>query len=80
MTVIQDLANQPRIGPLETEWHHTKSDSIRIVGWSDKKIHANIYFTRFREDESSISSFYALYIITKEDGKWGIKMRSSFAP
>ena len=80
MTVIQDLENQPRIVPLESEWAYTKTDSLEFVGWSLDKVHVNLYFTRQRSDNTPIASFKALYILTKEEGHWGIKMRSSFAP
>lgn len=80
MTVIQDLENQPRIVPLESEWAYTKTDSLEFVGWSLDKVHVNLYFTRHRSDNTPIASFKALYILPKEEGHWGIKMRSSFAP
>ncbi len=31
-----------------------------------------------REDSDVIGSFESLYILAKENGRWGIKMRSSF--
>ena len=34
--------------------------------------------TRYRKDGSLLGRFNSLYILTKEDGRWGIKVRSSF--
>ncbi len=60
-------------------WHHSKWDRRRIVHASNDKIHVDTKFTRYRADGSSIGSYESLYILTKEDGRWGVKLRSSFA-
>jgi len=43
-------------------------------------VHVDTKFTRCRADGSVISSYESLYILTKEEGRWGVKLRSSFAP
>ena len=51
----------------------------RIVHISDSKAHVlDTEFTRYRKDGAVISKIESLYIVTREDGRWGIKMRSSF--
>lgn len=62
-----------------SDWHHSRWDRRRIVHSSADKVHVNTKFTRCRADGSVIGSFESLYIVTKEDGRWGVKMRSSFA-
>lgn len=62
-----------------SDWHHSKWDRRRIVHSSPDKVHVDTKFTRCRADGSVIGSFQSLYIVTKEDGRWGVKMRSSFA-
>ena len=62
----------------ESGWDHTSWTRRRIVHISDSKVHVDTEFTRYRRDGSVIGSFESLYIVTKEDGRWGIKMRSSF--
>jgi hypothetical protein len=62
------------------EWHHSRWDRRRIIHSSSDKVHVDTKFTRCRADGSVISSFESLYILTKEDGRWGVKLRSSFAP
>lgn len=63
-----------------SDWHHSRWDRRRIVHSSPDKVHVDTKVTRCRADGSVISSFESLYILTKEDGRWGVRMRSSFAP
>ena len=62
----------------ESGWDRTAWTRRRIVHISDSKAHVDTEFTRYRKDGSVIGSFESLYIVTKEGGRWGIKMRSSF--
>ena len=62
-----------------SDWHHSRWDRRRIIHSSADKVHVDTKFTRCRADGSVIGSFESLYIVTKEDGRWGVKMRSSFA-
>jgi hypothetical protein len=61
------------------DWHHSRWDRRRIIHASAEKVHVDTKFTRCRADGSVIGSFESLYIVTKENGRWGVKMRSSFA-
>ena len=60
-------------------WHHRVWDHRNIIQCSDNKVHVDTKFSRYRSDGSKIGSYESLYIVTKEDGRWGVKMRSSFA-
>ncbi|MDP6377123.1 MAG: hypothetical protein QF921_03015 [Pseudomonadales bacterium] len=60
-------------------WHHSEWDKREISMRSEDKVHVNTRFTRYREDGSVINCHDSLYILTRESGKWAIKMRSSFA-
>jgi hypothetical protein len=62
-----------------SDWHHSRWDRRRTIHSSADKVHVDTKFTRCRADGSVIGSFESLYIATKEDGRWGVKMRSSFA-
>lgn len=66
-------------GLLQSDWHHSRWDHRNIIQASEDKIHVDTRFTRYRADGSVIASYESLYILTKENGRWGIKMRSSFA-
>lgn len=83
MTVLDrpGLQDATRVwGSAGSDWHHSRWDRRRIVHSSPDKVHVDTKFTRCRADGSVIGSFDSLYILTKEDGRWGVKMRSSFAP
>jgi hypothetical protein len=62
------------------DWHHSKWDRRKIIHASGEKAHVDTKFTRYRADGSLIASFESLYVLTKENGKWGVKLRSSYAP
>ena len=62
-------------------WHaRSSSPHPNIVGWSSEKVHVDTQFTRYRKDDTPIASYESLYVVTKEQGCWAIKMRSSFVP
>ena len=63
----------------EIGWNHSAWARREIVHCSDEKIHVDTQFTRYREDGSVIAAHDSLYILTWENNKWGVKMRSSYA-
>ncbi|MEK6286927.1 MAG: hypothetical protein AABO57_14405 [Acidobacteriota bacterium] len=62
-----------------SDWHHSKWDRRRIIHASRDKVHVDTKFTRYRADGSKIGTYESLYILTKENGRWGVKLRSSYA-
>jgi hypothetical protein len=60
-------------------WHHTLWDFRRVIAAGPEKVHLDVQFTRYREDNSVIGRFRSLYIVTRRNGVWGIAARSSFA-
>jgi len=63
-----------------TGWHHSVWDEKKIVQSSAEKVHIVVQFTRYRADDSKIASYRSLYIVTNDNGHWGVQARSSFAP
>ena len=61
-------------------WHHSAWDRRDMVHVSESKVHVDTQFTRYRADGTVVASYESLYVLTYEDGRWGIKLRSSFAP
>ena len=61
-------------------WHHSGWDRRNIVHASESKVHVDTQFTRYRADGTVVASYESLYVLTYEEGRWGIKLRSSFAP
>lgn len=63
-----------------SEWHHSAWDRREVIHVSDDKVHVNTRFSRYRADGTAIATYDSLYIVTRENGRWGIKLRSSMAP
>jgi hypothetical protein len=62
------------------EWHHSGLDSVEFVQSGEEKVHAVVVFSRYRADGTRYVSYPTLWIVTKIDGRWGIQVRSTFAP
>jgi hypothetical protein len=75
---IQTVATMREL--LGAEWHRTDWIERRVVQSSADKVHVAATFTRSRSDGSVIGTFESLYVVTREQGRWGVKLRSSFAP
>jgi hypothetical protein len=60
-------------------WHHSKWERRRIIHAAADKAHVDTKFARYRADGSKIGSYESLYVVTKEEGRWGVKLRSSYA-
>ena len=60
-------------------WQYSKWNHRNIIQASAGKVHVDTQFTRYRKDGSKIATYESLYVLTKDGGKWGVKMRSSFA-
>jgi len=65
------------LGP---EWDRSEWVHREIVQAGDDKVHVVTRFVRLRADGSVISTFDSLYVLTRQNGLWGIRGRSSFAP
>lgn len=62
------------------DWHHSAWDRRAVIHAGPDKVHLDTRFTRYRADGSVIGHFDSIYVVTCENGHWGIKARSSFAP
>ena len=65
---------------LDDGWHRSQWISKAIVQGDDKKVHVAVHYTRMRRDGSIIGNYHSLYILTRQDGRWGVLARSSFGP
>lgn len=61
-------------------WHHSAWERREVIHAGADKVHFDTRFTRYRADASVIGSYDSIYVVTNENGHWGIKARSSFAP
>jgi hypothetical protein len=62
------------------EWDHSEWERRDVIHAGPDKVHIDTRFTRYRKDGSVIGGFDSVYVITREDGHWGVKIRSSYAP
>lgn len=63
-----------------TEWDHSEWERREVIHAGEDKVHIDTRFSRFRKDGSVIGGFDSIYVVTNENGHWGVKARSSFAP
>ena len=59
-------------------WHHTTTASVEVVQEGPDKAHCALINHRCHADGTVYHKFDTLWIITNQDGHWGVKFRSSF--
>jgi hypothetical protein len=62
------------------DWDHSDWERRDVIHASENKVHFDTRFVRYRVDGSVIGHFDSIYVVTHENGHWGVKARSSFAP
>jgi len=62
------------------DWDHSAWGRREVIHAGPDKVHIDTRFTRYRKDGSAIGGFDSVYVITREAGRWGVKIRSSYAP
>lgn len=62
-----------------TGWNHSCWDLREVIQSSETKVHLKVTFSRYRADGNQIGTYLSIWVMTEQDGHWGIKMRSSFA-
>ncbi len=60
----------------QSGWDHSTLDLAEAVHVSPDKVHFRIVFTRFATDGQPYLTMPGLYVITKQDGHWGLQMQS----
>ncbi|MDP1632315.1 MAG: hypothetical protein Q8L66_12940 [Caulobacter sp.] len=63
-----------------SDWDHSAWERRTVIHAGQDKVHLDTRFSRYRADGSVIGGFDSLYVITRENGHWGVKARSSYAP
>lgn len=57
-------------------WAYTRWDKTEAVFSTAGKVHVAVNFTRYRRDDSVIGKYFSLYVITRQNGHWGIQFGS----
>ncbi len=77
----RDLTSTMRFDRLaSTGWNRSEWDAIDPVQVSSDGVNVALELSRYDADGEQIAQFHTLYLVTRQDGRWGIKARSSFAP
>jgi hypothetical protein len=76
----EDFTPQRFLSEPLKEWDHSKWERRNVIHAGPDKVHIDTRFTRYRKDGSVIGGFDSIYIVTCENGHWGVKARSIFAP
>lgn len=63
-----------------TGWVRSAWDSVQPLQVSRDGVTVGLELSRYDADGERIAQFHTLYLVTRQDGRWGIKARSSFAP
>lgn len=61
-------------------WHHSAWDSLEVIAAEPDKVHLDVRFTRYRQDNSVLGKFRSLWVLARIDDVWAAQLRSSFAP
>ncbi|MEH6550672.1 MAG: hypothetical protein V7744_11860 [Pseudomonadales bacterium] len=65
---------------LGEEWQRTEWAHKTVIASSETKVHVDTEFIRYSISDKELERVNSLYILTKENGIWRIKGRSSFSP
>ena len=82
LAIIDESYHKPEMfgrGAL-AEWDHSAWERRDVIHAGPDKVHFDTRFTRYRADGSIIGGFDSIYVVTCENGHWGVKARSSYAP
>lgn len=60
-------------------WARSQWDERTPIHVGTDKVHLKVAFSRYKADGTLIGRFETIYIVTRQDGRWGIQARSSFA-
>ena len=63
-----------------TGWNYSEWLSREVILVSEDKVHISTVFQRYDIDHNPMKKYQSLYIVTKQNGEWGVQARSSLAP
>lgn len=71
-------ANAPTQLENSSGWSHSAWTKLELVQSDEQKMHFITYFDRYDAQGNVILTSESLYILTRENGRWGTKARSSY--
>ena len=61
-------------------WDHTTLDLVDAIDVAADKVHYRVVSSRRRSDGSAYRTGPALYIVTRQNGRWGLQLQSILPP
>ena len=61
-------------------WDHSVVDAIDVIQVAENAANVAVQISCYDADDEILSTSDALYLVTNENGQWGIRARSSFSP
>lgn len=61
-------------------WDHSVVDAIDVIQVAQNAANVAVKISRYNAGDEILSTPDALYLVTNENGQWGIRARSSFSP
>ena len=65
---------------LSTGWHHSEWDSRRVLQIGADKVHVSGQWTRYTAEGKSMTGSVITYIVTEQQGRWGVLSRFAAGP
>jgi hypothetical protein len=81
VTIMQAPGQQPP-GAMKLEngkWKYSIMERWDAIQSDEKKVHLAVRYSRYDTSDALLGVYNAIWIVTFEDDKWGIRARSSFA-
>ncbi|MDR1646492.1 MAG: hypothetical protein LBR88_00395 [Zoogloeaceae bacterium] len=63
----------------KTGWARSRWDFRHLVQGNADKLHFALQFTRYDAGNQPQGSYQAFYVLTRQNGRWGVQARSSYA-
>jgi hypothetical protein len=61
------------------EWHHSAWDFRNPIGAGPDKVHLDVQFSRYRNDNSLLGRYRSIWVVSRINRRWAAQLRSSFA-
>jgi hypothetical protein len=65
---------------LKTGWHHSEWDTRRVLQVGVDKVHVSGQWTRYTAEGKTLTGSAITYIVTEQQGRWGVLSRFAAGP
>ncbi|WP_405415233.1 hypothetical protein [Streptomyces rubiginosohelvolus] len=61
-----------------TGWDHSGWEEVELIQTSADQVHAQVRFARYDAEDRPLGSFESVYVLTRQEGRWGVLARIGF--